>query len=84
MPRLGFILTLALVALPAAAQTPNPVVGHYRAYNAALERGDLATAETEARAALAASEMRDGDGGSTAVLALNLAHVLLQRLLNAL
>jgi tetratricopeptide (TPR) repeat protein len=81
MSRLACVVAmfLALGAPPAAAQTSNIVVTHYRAYNAALERGDLETAETEARAALNASETRDGDGGSTAVLALNLAHVLLQR-----
>lgn len=61
-----------LSAATAAAQT-NPIVANYRAYQAALERGDLAAAETAAAAALAASEARDGDGGSTAVLALNLA-----------
>ena len=67
------ILTLAIVS-PASAQT-NSVRQHYRAYLAALESGDLTTARAEAEAALAASEARDGDGGSTAVLALNLATV---------
>jgi len=56
---------------------PNEVVQHYRAYLAALDSNDLAGAEREAAAALAASEARDGDGGSTAVLALNLAEVRL-------
>ncbi len=59
----------------ASAQTPNPVIQHYRAYEAALDTGDLNAAEREAAAALAASEARDGDGGRTAVLALNLATV---------
>lgn len=63
---------------PAAAQT-SPIVQHYRAYQAALEANDLATADREAAAALAASEARDGDGGRTAILAINLAAV---RLLN--
>jgi hypothetical protein len=70
---------IMLASFPAAAQTSNPVLAHYRDYTAALERGDLPAAETAARAALASSEQRDGDGGSTGVLALNLAHVLLER-----
>jgi len=61
--------------LAASAQTPNPIVQHYRAYQAALDANDLAAAEREAAAALVASEARDGDGGRTAVLALNLASV---------
>lgn len=77
---LGFaVVGLALLAFSAAAQTANPVVEHYRAYRAALDLGELATAETEAAAALAASEARDGDGGRTGVLALNLAIVRLMR-----
>lgn len=63
----------------ASAQTPNPVLQHYRAYQDAIERDDLAAAEQSAAAALAASEARDGDGGSTAVLAINLASVRLLR-----
>jgi tetratricopeptide (TPR) repeat protein len=64
------------------AQAPapeNPVIAHYRAYRAALEAGDLATAETSADAALQASVARSGQGGRTGVLALNLAQVRLQR-----
>ncbi|MBY0564672.1 MAG: hypothetical protein K2P58_10835 [Hyphomonadaceae bacterium] len=61
----------------APAQT-NTVMQHYRAYVAALERGDIDTAVVEARAALSASETRDGGGGRTAVLALNLASAELQ------
>ncbi len=71
------LLAACLIASPTAARTPSPIMVHYRAYAAALERGDLAVAETEAEAALAASEARDGDGGRTAVLALNLAQVRL-------
>lgn len=59
----------------AAAQAPSAVLEHYRAYRAALDANDLSAAEREAVAALAASEARDGDGGRTAVLALNLASV---------
>lgn len=73
------VAALVLLAVPAAAQTPNPIMQHYRAYAAALGAGDLATAEREADAALAASVARDGDGGRTAVLALNLASVRLER-----
>jgi hypothetical protein len=66
-----------LCCVGASAQTPNPIVQHYRAYQAALDAHDLVSAEREAAAALAASEARDGDGGRTAVLALNLATVRL-------
>ncbi|MGQ0534417.1 MAG: hypothetical protein ACT4OF_17255 [Caulobacteraceae bacterium] len=72
------MLVAASVSLgisPRASAQTNPVLQHYRSYIAALERGDLAAAATEAQAALAASEARDGDGGRTAVLSLNLATV---------
>jgi TonB family protein len=70
----ALLLPLVLVASPAAAQTtPDPVLQHYRDYRAAVERQDWAAAETSAAQALTASEARDGDGGRTAVLALNLA-----------
>jgi hypothetical protein len=70
-----------VVSLLGAAQAPAPnsVLAHYRDYRAAMERDDLAAAESAAEAALAASEARDGDGGRTAVLAINLAHVRLDR-----
>lgn len=67
------LLIWALAATGALAQ--NPVLGHFRAYQAALEQNDLPAAEAAANAALAASEARDGDGGSTPVLTLNLATV---------
>ena len=69
-------VAVALAPQPAFAQQ-NSVIEHYRAYNAALERGDVSTAAREAQAALDASQARDGDGGRTAVLALNLATVRL-------
>ncbi|HWA01092.1 MAG TPA: energy transducer TonB [Caulobacterales bacterium] len=78
----GMVLGLVLAAgafAPAAAEQANSVLEHYRAYAAALERGDLAAAEREAAAAYGASEARDGDGGRTGVLALNLALVRLNR-----
>ena len=67
--------TFWFACVAASAQTPNPVIQHYRAYQAALDANDFVAAEREAAAALAASEQRDGDGGRTAVLALNLALV---------
>lgn len=63
----------------ASAQTPNPVMQHYRAYRTAMEANDLATAEAEAEAAVTASEARDGQGGRTGVLLLNLATTRLLR-----
>ncbi len=66
---------LAIACATASAQSQSPIVQHYRAYQAALDANDLAGAEREAAAALEASEARDGDGGRTAVLALNLATV---------
>lgn len=77
MNKISAVLAVLMWSLfaPAAAQAPSPVLQHYRAYQAALAAGDLASAEREAAAALAASEARDGDGGRTAVLALNLASV---------
>lgn len=70
----------ALIFLCAQTTPPgNPVVAHFRAYQAALQANDLPTAETEAEAALAASVARDGQGGRTGVLAINLAQVRLMR-----
>lgn len=69
---------LAFLALGAAAQAQTDTVAeHYRAYEAALARGDRAAAEASAAAALAASEARDREGGTTASLAANLAQVRL-------
>ncbi len=78
------ICAAALCVLSGAAhgQTPapaDPVLQNYRAYDAALGRGDLPAAEAAAAAALAASEARDGDGGSTARLAANLAQTRLDQ-----
>ncbi len=72
----GLVAAIALGCGSAAAQsTPNPVMEHYRAYNAAMQAGDFAAAETAAAAAVEASEARDGDGGNTPVLVMNLAMV---------
>lgn len=79
--RSAFLACLMLgIAAPSLGQpsATDSVVAHYRAYTAAVGRGDVATAEIEARAAWAASEARDGGRGSTAVLALNLAQLLLE------
>lgn len=73
-----FAVCLAATLTP-VAYGQNSVTEHYRAYTSALERGDLAAAATEAELALIASRARDGDGGSTGVLALNLANVQLDR-----
>src|SRR5262249_58511725 len=61
----------------AQSGAPNPITSHYRAYREALATGNLAAAEVEAAAALDASAARDGDGGNTAVLAINLAQTRL-------
>lgn len=64
-------------AAPASPAAANPVMAHFRAYRAALDRGDMRAAEVEAAAAYEASVARDGDGGSTGVLAVNLAQARL-------
>ncbi|MBY0568891.1 MAG: energy transducer TonB [Hyphomonadaceae bacterium] len=56
-----------------AQQQPNPVVQHYRAYQAALERNDLAAAEASAAEALAAAEA--ANDSRTGALVFNLATV---------
>lgn len=73
---LACLLPIVSLSAEAAAQAADPVTSHYRAYTAALASGDIRTAENEARAALSASEAARGE--STAVLALNLAQVLLE------
>ena len=74
-----YLLIFAVaICLPAVGQQAAiPITEHYRAYRAALERGDLSVADAEAAAALAQSQARDGNGGNTAALALNLALVRL-------
>lgn len=75
---LGFALAIMSAATAYADAPANPILEHFRSYRAALERGDLVTAEAEGEAALAASEAADGGGGRTAVLAQNLAEVRLR------
>lgn len=69
---------LMIGGVSAQAQT-DPVSDQYRAYEAALARGDRNGAEAAAAAALAASEARDGDGGRTGALAANLAQLRLNQ-----
>lgn len=71
--RRAFLVVLLFIAGASSAMAQDVVLNHYRAYRAALDRNDLAVAESEAAQALQASETRDGAGGRTAVLALNLA-----------
>lgn len=75
----AFAAASVIFIMAQAAPTPSPIMTHYRAYRAAMDAGDTATAETEAAAALEASIARDGDGGRSGILALNLAQVRLQR-----
>ena len=68
------LATIAALTIATASVAQQETIGqHYRAYNAALQSGDLATAEREAAVALRMSEAQDAQGGHTAVLALNLA-----------
>lgn len=71
-------LAFAALAQAAFAQPQgDPVLDYYRAYRAAYEQGDTTAAAAAAEQALAASQARDGDGGSTVVLAYNLAAIRL-------
>lgn len=78
MRLIGAALFIWVIAASASAQTPNPVREHYRAYQAAIEANDLPAADRAGAAALEASEARDGGGGSTGVLAFNLAVLRLE------
>ncbi|MES1199602.1 MAG: energy transducer TonB [Pseudomonadota bacterium] len=74
------VVLVAASSTSAPAQSPaNPIIDNYHAYVAALQRADLPGAETAAQAALTASQARDGEGGRTGVLALNLVQVQLLR-----
>lgn len=79
MLRFCICAVIGALAWTSASAQQNDVSEHYRAYRAALERQDIAAAASEAELALAASEARDGDGGRTGVLALNLANARLMR-----
>jgi TonB family protein len=76
-PQIAVLLVAILVAPAAAQQSANPVTQHYRAYRAALERGDLAMADTEATAALEAAQLDPHSTGTVAALAMNVALVRL-------
>ena len=73
----NLVLIVCGALLLSAQAAPSPVIAHYRAYNAALERGDMATAESEASQAYDASLAQDAAGGRTGVLAANLAKIRL-------
>lgn len=72
-----FLTIVGVLALSAQAPAPSSVSAHYSAYRAALAAGDNANAAREAGLAYDASVARDGDGGSTGALAVNLAMVRL-------
>lgn len=67
------ILAAAIVAVaePAASADAQEPLAHYRAYEKALDAGDLASAAREARAAWEAAEQELGDHRVSAVLAYN-------------
>jgi hypothetical protein len=69
---LAIVAALFLLMGPAAAQSGS-IIEHYRAYQAALERDDLAAAEASATAAFEAAEAESD--GRTGALAQNLATV---------
>ncbi|MBI3439854.1 MAG: energy transducer TonB [Proteobacteria bacterium] len=73
----ALLLAAILVSPAAAQQTANPVTAHYRTYREALERGDLATAESEATAALEAAQLNTQNASQVAALAMNTALVRL-------
>ncbi len=75
-PALAALALGTIAAASAQQDAADPVVEHFRDYRAALERQDLAAAESAAAAALAASEAVNGP--RTGVLALNLANVRLE------
>jgi tetratricopeptide (TPR) repeat protein len=76
------VALLMIGGVSAQAQS-DAVADQYRAYEAALARGDRNGAEAAAAAALAASEARDGEGGRTGALAANLAQLRLNQGRNA-
>lgn len=69
------IAVLGAMLQSAAFAQGDPVADRYRAYQTALARGDLETAEAAAALALSASEEHEGASGRTGVLAANLAQV---------
>jgi hypothetical protein len=72
----AFVIAWTTVAPVTSAQSAfpsDPVIAAYKDYRSAEQRGDDTAADAALVRALAASEARDGGGGSTAVLAMNLA-----------
>lgn len=76
---LGAAALALLISAGAFAQDAPSIAGHFRQYQAAMQRNDLPAAEAAGAAALALSEQKDGDGGRTAVLSFNLARVRVQQ-----
>ena len=60
-------------AVAQSADSVDPVIAAYKDYRSAEQSGDDAAADAALVRALALSEARDGGGGSTAVLAMDLA-----------
>jgi len=78
----GFAIAMALAiawasdapgAFAQTAPAADPVIAAYKDYKSAEQRGDDAAADAALVRALALSQARDGDGGSTAILAMDLA-----------
>jgi len=79
--RISFLTLFAILfsvlpggAAPAYAQ--NEHAGHYKAYNEALDSGDLPAAADHAQAAWRAAEREMGDNQTTAILAYNFANLI--------
>ncbi len=70
---------LATGEVGSAQPAGDPVISAYREYTAAMDHHDPAASEAAAAGALTASEARDGGGKMTAVLALNLASIMMDR-----
>lgn len=78
IPTLAAALLVLLCGVARAQTEANPVLTHYRAYTAAMQQQDFVAAEAAASAAVDASIARDGDGGRTDILLVNLADVRIQ------
>ncbi|MBL8546308.1 MAG: hypothetical protein JNL81_07575 [Hyphomonadaceae bacterium] len=72
------LVAVATLLFATGANAQETAETYFRQYSEALAAGDLSTAEAAAANALTASTQRDGRGGHTAALALNLARARLQ------
>lgn len=77
--RVVIAMVLLVTTSGLAADVADPVQTHFQAYGTALQANDLEQADVALQSALAASVARDGDGGWTAELSLELARLLLLR-----